>query len=443
METVVMSTQLEGKIASRTANVGVIGLGYVGLPLLKSFYSAGLPVTGFDIDSRKIDALNNGRSYIDAVETSAVGEMVRSGRFRATSSFAQLADVDAIAICVPTPLTKTREPDLTYVVNSAEAIAQHLRPGQLVILESTTYPGTTEEVVQPILERTGLKAGEDFYLAFSPEREDPGNRRFNTRTIPKLVGGTDELSGKLATQLYSTAIEKVISVSHARVAESAKILENVYRCVNIALVNELKILFDRMGIDVWEVVEAAATKPFGFQAFYPGPGLGGHCIPIDPFYLTWKAREYNLSTRFIELAGEINTAMPEYVVQKVGEALNERRVTINGAKGLIVGLAYKKNTDDTRESPAFEVIELLHARGAELVCHDPYVQEMPRVRRHLPDFRLVPLTPEVLSSCDYTLIVTDHDSIDWNLIVEHSRLVIDTRNATKNVRRGREKIFKA
>ncbi|HLU47798.1 MAG TPA: nucleotide sugar dehydrogenase [Planctomycetota bacterium] len=438
-----MTNSLEDAIESRTVRVGIIGLGYVGLPLVRAFHGAELTVIGFDIDPRKIETLNAGRSYIDTVATEDVARMVQSGRFTATADFDRLAEPDALIICVPTPLTKTREPDLSYVRGTAEAIARRLRPGQLVVLESTTYPGTTEEVLVPVLETSGLVAGKDFHVAFSPEREDPGNKRFNTRTIPKLVGGLDDMSGALAASLYQLAVENVVRVSHARVAEAAKILENVYRSVNIALVNELKVLFDRMGIDIWEVIDAAATKPFGFQAFYPGPGLGGHCIPIDPFYLTWKAREYQLSTRFIELAGEINTSMPEFVVHKVLRALNGVGKTVNGSQGLILGLAYKKNTDDTRESPAFEVIDLLQELGGHLVCHDPYLTEMPKLRRREPRCKLVSLTADTLSGSDYTLIVTDHDNVDWDFVVEHSQLVIDTRNATRNVSRGREKIVKA
>ncbi|MEM7262643.1 MAG: nucleotide sugar dehydrogenase [Planctomycetota bacterium] len=433
---------LDQKISDRTSRVGVIGLGYVGLPLVHTFHGAGLHVTGFDVDRSKVDSLNAGKSYIDSVDSETVAAMIETDRFQATCEFQDLSNVDCIIICVPTPLTKMREPDLSCVRSTVEVIRQYLRPGQLVVLESTTYPGTTEEVVQPILEESGLKAGQDFYLAFSPEREDPGNKHFNTKTIPKLVGGIDATSGDLAAKLYETAIDSVVRVSHAAVAESAKILENVYRSVNIALVNELKTLFDRMGIDVWEVINAAATKPFGYQAFYPGPGLGGHCIPIDPFYLTWKAREYELSTRFIELAGEINTSMPEYVVHKVGEALNAEKKTINGSRGLIVGLAYKKNTDDTRESPAFPIMERLLELGADLQAYDPYLEAMPKKRHFDLPVPLVSLDQATLSSADYTLIITDHDNVDWKSIVEHSQLVIDTRNATVDVQ-SEKKVVKA
>ncbi|MBN1441322.1 MAG: nucleotide sugar dehydrogenase [Planctomycetes bacterium] len=435
--------ELKQRIEGRQAEVGVIGLGYVGMPLVQAFHAAGFPVTGFDVDRAKVEALAAGRSYIDAVSTEQVREMVAGGRFRATDDFADLERMHAIIVCVPTPLTRTREPDLSYVQRTGEVIRDHLRAGQLVILESTTYPGTTDEVLIPILEGSGLCCGRDFYAAFSPEREDPGNRKFRTRTIPKLVGGVDAQSGELAASLYAQAIETVVRVSHARVAESAKILENMYRAVNIALVNELKMLLDRMGIDVWEVIDAAATKPFGFQPFYPGPGLGGHCIPIDPFYLTWKAREYDLSTRFIELAGEINTSMPNYVVQKVAEALNRRSRTLNGSRGLIVGVAYKKNTDDVRESPAFKIMDLLMERGSSLLFHDPHVVRLPQTRRYQMQVEGVDLHPEILAECDYSLIVTDHDGIDWERLVRGSQLVIDTRNATRDVREGREKIVKA
>ncbi len=438
-----MSSELETLIRGRSATVSVIGLGYVGLPLVKAFYGAGFPLVGFDVDEKKIEMLQAGRSYIDSVGSSLVADMISSDRFKVTCDFQKLREVDVIVICVPTPLSSAREPDLSHVRRTSEAIAANLRPGQLVVLESTTYPGTTDEVVQPILESSGLVAGTDFYLAFSPEREDPGNQRFSTKTIPKLVGGTDAESGHLAACLYRAAVDTVVEVSHARVAEAAKILENVYRAVNIALVNELKVLFDRMNIDVWEVIRAASTKPFGFQAFYPGPGLGGHCIPIDPFYLASKAREYGLTTRFIELAGEINSAMPQYVVHKVAETLNSHRKSVNGSRGLILGVAYKKNTDDVRESPAFAVMELLRDLGASLVFFDPYVERLPKMRHYDVEADRVALNPQTLSDRDFTLIITDHDDIDWDLVVEHSRLVIDTRNATRDVREGREKIFMA
>jgi UDP-N-acetyl-D-glucosamine dehydrogenase len=438
-----MAHPLEKQIADRTALVGIIGLGYVGLPLAKAFHAAGFSVTGFDIDAAKVEALESGRSYICSLDSDTLKAMRESGRFSATADFRNLRRMNAILICVPTPLTKAREPDLTAICNTAHEIRKYLDRGQLIVLESTTFPGTTEEVFRPILEESGLAAGRDFFLAFSPEREDPGNRSFNTQTIPKLVGGIDPASGALAALLYRTAVKSIVEVSHARVAEAAKILENIYRAVNIALVNELKVLFDRMGIDVWEVISAASTKPFGFQAFYPGPGLGGHCIPIDPFYLAWKAREYNLTTRFIELAGEINLSMPHFVVQKLTEALNRRRKTVNGSRGLILGVAYKPNTDDVRESPAFKVMELLQEMGASLTYHDPHVPSLPKMRHYSVWAEAVPLEPEILSQSDYVVIITDHESIDWNFVVQHSQLVIDTRNATRGVAQGREKIVKA
>jgi UDP-N-acetyl-D-glucosamine dehydrogenase len=434
---------LEDLIRDRAAHVGVIGLGYVGLPLVHAFVRAGFEVTGFDIDAAKTATLERGDSYIKTVGAAEVREMIATGRFRVTTEFRGLRKVHAVIICVPTPLTKAREPDLSYIVDTGAEIRKYLERGQLVVLESTTYPGTTEEVLRPLLEESGLTAGEDFFLAFSPEREDPGNKSYNTRTIPKLVGGVDAASGRLASMLYGAAVERVIEVSHAKIAEAAKVLENIYRAVNIALINELKVLFDRMGIDVWEVIDAAKTKPFGFQAFYPGPGLGGHCVPIDPFYLTWKAREYGLTTRFIELAGEINTAMPHYVVEKVAATLNRFKKTVNGSRGLIVGVAYKPNTDDVRESPALRIIQLLQDLGASLCYHDPYVPVLRRTRLYQGSVEGVALTPEVLAQSDFTLVVTDHDAIDWSFVVEHSNVVIDTRNATRAVTAGREKIVKA
>ena len=436
-----MKDTVRKAIADRTARVGVIGLGYVGLPLVKAFGDAEFPVCGFDIDERKIARLARGESYIDRVSSEWVREKLESGRLSVTRGFEKLREMDAVLICVPTPLTRAREPDLSYVRSTAEEISRHLQPGQLIVLESTTYPGTTREVLRPILDESA--AGSDYFLAFSPEREDPGNPNFATSTIPKLVGGIDRESGELAAALYECAVHKVLLVSSAEVAEAAKILENVYRAVNIALVNELKMLLDRMKIDVWEVIEAASTKPFGFQAFYPGPGLGGHCIPIDPFYLTWKAREFDMSTRFVELAGEVNIQMPHYVVGKLVEALNRRRKTLNGSRGLILGVSYKPNIDDVRESPAFRIMELLQGSGVELSYHDPYVPELPPMRHYHVEARSVPLTRDVLASHDFTVIVTNHDAMDWELVVEHSALVVDTRNATRNVRVGREKIVKA
>lgn len=443
-------TDLTKKFEQRRAVVGVIGLGYVGLPLVATMAEAGFATVGFDSDRAKIDSLHKGKSYIRHVPSARLKDLLRDAvpvagqaGFYPTSDDKVLSQCDAILICVPTPLTQNREPDLSYVVNTAKQIAQHLRRGQLIVLESTTYPGTTEEVLRPILEAGGLRVGADFLLAFSPEREDPNNAAFSTRTIPKLVGGLTPECGEAAAALYSAVIERVIRVSHARVAEAAKLLENIYRSVNIALVNELKVLFDRMGIDVWEVIDAAATKPFGFTPFYPGPGLGGHCIPIDPFYLTWKARQYELTTRFIELAGEVNQSMPAFVVEKVADALNARGKSLKGARVLILGVAYKRDIDDDRESPALKLIELLTRKQAICTYSDPYVPVLKRSRRY--DFQLesVAITPAELRRADAVLVATDHSGFDYDLIVRESALVVDTRNATRAVREGREKIVRA
>jgi UDP-N-acetyl-D-glucosamine dehydrogenase len=424
---------LLAQIHDRAVQVGIIGLGYVGLPLARAFAGSGFPVLGFDIDPEKVARLSRGESYIEHIPAKVVRAMRASG-FAATDQFERLDEPDAIIICVPTPLTETREPDLTYIVNSTRAIAARLRAGQLVVLESTTYPGTTREVVLPILEATGLKAGRDFFLAFSPEREDPGNPTYSGPSIPKVVGGLDPRSLELAAALYGQVIAKVVRVSSPEVAEACKILENTYRAVNIALVNELKVLYDRMGIDIWEVIEAAKTKPFGFQAFYPGPGLGGHCIPIDPFYLTWVARKHGLSTRFIELAGEVNTAMPAYVAGKIADALNDRGKPVKGSRILLLGMAYKKDVDDTRESPGLELLDLLLQKGAVVSYNDPHVPELP-VTRHYPHLRMMsqPLTEEFVRQQDCVVIVTDHSRYDWPWVVEHSALVVDTRNATRGV----------
>lgn len=435
--------RLEGLIQAHEARFGIIGLGYVGLPLARAFTASGFPVMGFDVDREKVRILHEGRSYIRQIPDDWIAEGLQSRRFGATADFRRLRDMQVIIICVPTPLTPTREPDLSYIRTTAQTISKYLDRGQLVILESTTYPGTTEEVVLPILEESGLVCGRDFFLAFSPEREDPGNREFNTRTIPKLVGGLDELGGRLAALAYGEAIAEVIPVSHAKIAEAAKILENIYRSVNIALVNELKILFDRMDIDVWEVIDAAATKPFGFQAFYPGPGLGGHCIPIDPFYLAWKAREKGMTTRFIELAGEINTQMPEYVVARTAEALDRRGKTLSGSRGLIIGMSYKRDIDDLRESPAFEVLALLGERGATMGYHDPYFPVVPPTRKHRLEMTSTELTPETLAAHDFAIIITDHSGIDWRQVVEHCPLVVDTRNVTAPYSLGCDHVVKA
>ncbi len=433
-------TQSKG---SPSVFVGIVGLGYVGLPLAREFCKGGGRVLGFDINPRTVKLISRGRSPIKHIPHATMAEMVKSGRFRATSEMRELSKPDAILICVPTPLTVNREPDLQYVESTCQTISKYLRRGQLVVLESTTYPGTTREVMLPMLEQSGLKVEKDFFLAYSPEREDPGNKSFSTATIPKVVGGYGKESLRRAMEVYGTAIENLVPVETCEVAEAAKILENTYRCVNIALVNELKRLFDRMGIDVWEVIRAASTKPFGFSPFYPGPGLGGHCIPIDPFYLTWKARQYALPTRFIELAGEINTSMPEYVIQRTADALNERRKSLKGSRILVLGLAYKPDIDDVRESPSLELIELLRAKGAKVDYNDPYIAQTHRQRQH--DLRMTSkdLGAKMLASYDAVLIATNHSDYDYGWIVRNARLVIDTRNATAGVRAGRSKIVKA
>ncbi len=439
-----MREALEQKIRDKKAVVGVIGLGYVGLPLLNAFIKAGFTTIGFDIDQRKVDTLLKGQSYIKHIPAEMIANWLTLKQFEPTSDMSRLKEADCILICVPTPLNESRDPDMSYIEGTTEAIRAALRPGQLVVLESTTYPTTTRDVVLPILSKSGLKSGSDYFLAFSPEREDPGNPDFQAQRIPKVVGGLDPISGKLAEQLYGHAIVKVIPVSSAEIAEACKILENTYRCVNIALVNELKMLFDKMGIDVWEVIDAAKTKPFGFQAFYPGPGLGGHCIPIDPFYLTWLARKYGMTTRFIELAGEINTHMPDYVINRLMEFLNEDGKALKGSKISLLGMAYKKDVDDPRESPSFVLMEMLLARGAVVTYNDPHVPSLPKMRHHdVPDMDSSPLTPEYLAAQDCVLIATDHSAYDCDFIVKHSKLVLDTRNATKNVKAGREKIRKA
>jgi UDP-N-acetyl-D-glucosamine dehydrogenase len=438
-----MVSKLRKKIESKQAIIGVIGLGYVGLPLVREFTRGGARVVGFDVDPRKVQMLHAGKSYIEHIPASVIREMTGSGKFEATTDFARLKEPDCILICVPTPLTKTRDPDMTYIEATTNAIAKELRAGQLIVLESTTYPGTTREVMLPVLGRSGLKVGKDFFLAFSPEREDPGRKDYSTKTIPKVVGGYDANSLKLAVACYRIAIDIVVPVSSCEAAEACKILENTYRCVNIAMVNELKTLFDRMGIDVWEVIRAASTKPFGFTPFYPGPGLGGHCIPIDPFYLSWKARQYGMTTRFIELAGEVNVAMPRYVVDRLADALNDRGKAVKGAKVMVLGLAYKKDVDDMRESPSLELIELLKHKGAKVDYNDPHIPKAPRTREHDLRMSSKKLTAKSLAAYDAVLISTDHSSYDYQFIVDHARLVMDTRNATKNVRRGRKKIVKA
>ena len=425
---------LQKKIQQNEALVGVIGLGYVGLPLLRAVWHAGMRVIGFDIDPRKISMLKKGESYLKHFGEDFVGDMAKSDRFDVTHDFARLREADAVIVCVPTPLGTHLEPDLSYIEKTSDAIAATLRKGQLIVLESTTYPRTTREIMLPRFEARGLKCGTDFFLAYSPEREDPGRKDFTTQTIPKLVGGIDKISGELAVELYSKAIKQIVPVSSAEVAEAAKLLENIYRAVNIALVNEMKVLLTAMDIDIWEVVEAAKTKPFGFQAFYPGPGLGGHCIPIDPFYLTWKAREVGLPTKFIELAGQVNHAMPDYVVSRVTLALNGKKKAINGAKVLVLGLAYKSDVDDVRESPSFEIIEKLAALGAKVDYTDPHVPETHEMRHHNLQMKSVKLTPASLKKYDCCIIATNHKAFDWEFVVKHAKLIVDTRNALKGIK---------
>jgi UDP-N-acetyl-D-glucosamine dehydrogenase len=438
-----LAEQLLSRLEARAASIAVVGLGYVGLPLAETFAWGGYPVVGFDVDANKVQQLRQGKSYIGHISSERIAELVRTGRFEATTDPHCFEKADAVVICVPTPLTETRDPDLSYITGTARTIKPHLRRGQLIVLESTTYPGTTDNVLRPILEESGLRAGADFFLAFSPEREDPGNKQFSTRTIPKVVGGIDVASRELAVALYRPVVTGVVPVSDCRVAEACKILENTYRAVNIALVNELKIVFAAMGIDVWEVIDAARTKPFGFQAFYPGPGLGGHCIPIDPFYLTWVARKFGIHTRFIELAGEVNTSMPRYVLNRIAEALNEHGKPLRGSRVCVLGVAYKKDVDDPRESPAFEIMELLEERGAVVSYNDPHVPRLPHMRHHHVRKDTQPLTPEFLAAQDCVVIVTDHSSYRYDWIVRHAALVVDTRNATRDVKENRERIRKA
>lgn len=438
-----IATELHQKLETRTATIGIIGLGYVGLPLAQAAHKAGYRVLGFDTDTIKVEKLSSGETYLHHLGDDLVSTLAKSDRFRATSSAAELGDADAILLCVPTPLGPHREPDLSYVKASTELVAKILRPGQLIVLESTTYPGTTRQDMCPILERGELVAGRDFFLAYSPEREDPGRAGSTTSTIPKLVGGTDLTSGDLAATMYRQMIDTVHLVSTAEVAEAAKLLENIYRAVNIAMVNELKTVLSDMDIDIWEVIEAAATKPFGFQAFYPGPGLGGHCIPIDPFYLTWKAKELGRTTHFIELAGEVNAQMPAYVVSQLAAALNDHKLALRGSKVLLLGIAYKKNVDDIRESPAAEIIDLLSSAGADISYHDPHVPEFPEMRHHDIHMASVSLTEDELKKADAVVIVTDHDQVDYELVGRAAGLIVDTRNAMSSVKNPSASIIKA
>lgn len=438
----VAAMELKQKVEKHEAQIGVIGLGYVGLPLAVEKGKVGFPVLGFDINAARVDRVNAADNYIGDVKDEELTELVQKGVLTATTDFSRLAECDVVIICVPTPLTITRDPDISYIQASAEQIAKFLRPGQLVTLESTTYPGTTEEVILPLLEKTGLKVGKDFFLAFSPERVDPGNKRFSTKNTSKVVGGVTPICLEIAYTLYAQTIVNVVPVSSPAAAELTKVFENTYRAINIAMVNELMLLCDRMGIDIWEVVEAAGTKPFGIQTFYPGPGVGGHCIPIDPFYLTWKAREYDFHTRFIELAGEINVEVSYYVINKVARALNNENKSLKDAKVLILGVAYKKDIDDVRESPALKIIELLRKQGANVSYHDPYISVIEPHGGSSVHLDSVELTDDALAAADCVLILTDHSVIDYDHVVEKAKLVVDTRNATKNVEQNREKIVK-
>ncbi len=420
------------RIASKEAVVGIIGLGYVGLPLLIAVARAGFRSVGLDTDATKPERIARGVSYIDAVSSSDLNALLTSNRLSATTDFARLDACDVIVICVPTPLTRNREPDMSHIEATARSVAAHLRPGQTVILESTSYPGTTREVLKPILEATGLLSGVDFFLGFSPEREDPGNRDFSTTTIPKVVSGEGPLAQRAVEAFYAAVVDRIVPVSSVDTAEAVKITENVFRAVNIALVNELKVIFDRMGIDIWEVIEAAKTKPFGFMPFYPGPGLGGHCIPIDPFYLAWKSREFDLPTRFIELAGEINLSMPRYVIGRLEEALDRHfSKSLSSARVLLIGLAYKKNVGDVRESPSFRLLEILEGRGVAVNYHDPHVPVIPNTREHpaMAGRASIALDQSAVEAHDAVLIATDHDSVNYGLIARHAKLVVDTRNA--------------
>jgi UDP-N-acetyl-D-glucosamine dehydrogenase len=421
---------LREKLSARTARVGVVGLGYVGLPLAVEFARAGFDTTGIDLDRRKIEAVCQGTSYIPDVATAEVARLVADGTLHATTDFACVAELDTINICVPTPLRKTKDPDMSYIVSAVDEIAKHLHPGTLVILESTTYPGTTEELVQPMLEASGLTAGVDFFLAFSPERVDPGNPTFNTHNVPKVVGGVGAASTELASMLYGAAIETIVPVSSPQTAEMVKLLENTFRMVNIGLVNEIALMCDRLGLDVWEVVKAAATKPFGFMPFYPGPGLGGHCIPIDPFYLSWKAKQNGFDPRFIELAGQVNGGMPHFVVDKITDALNRHAKAVNGSTVLILGIAYKRDIDDMRESPSLDVMALLHQKGAKVRYADPYVPAL-AARAWLGgfDMQTEALTPAAIAGADCVAILTEHRTVDYDMVLNSARLIVDTRNA--------------
>lgn len=436
---------LKEKIIDKSVQIGIIGLGYVGLPLVKAFCESGYRTTGFDVDEDKIQKLKQKTSYINSISDKTIANIIDTDQFNPTSMISMVAEVDVLIICVPTPLTSHKEPDLSYIISTVESFRPFLREGHMIVLESTTYPGTLKEVVQPILKNHNLVLGKDYFLGYSPEREDPGNLNFDTRKIPKVIGADDPASKELCSLLYKQVIDVVYEVSSSCTAEAVKLTENIFRSVNIALVNELKVVFDKMGIDIWEVIEAAKSKPFGYMPFYPGPGLGGHCIPIDPFYLAWKAREYGVTTRFIELAGQINNYMPDYVIQKLLEALDKKFTKgFNKSKILILGIAYKKNVNDMRESPALAIINKLEKYGSNVDYYDPYISEIPKTRNHaFVSKKSVQLEDNIIASYDAILISTDHDNVDYEKVVKNGKLIVDTRNATKNVSLGRDKIVKA
>ena len=426
------------KIEEEQAEIGIIGMGYVGLPLAVEFARSGLHVTGIDIDTKRVEEINSGKSYIQDTDSEELSLLVKNGRLKATDDFSVLASLDTVSICVPTPLRKTKDPDISFIVSSTEEILKYLHKGQLIVLESTTYPGTTDEIILPRLESSGLKVGKDFFLAFSPERVDPGNKKYTTKNTPKIIGGVTESCTRVARALYEKAIDRVVAVSSSGSAEMVKLLENTFRAVNIALVNEVVLMCNRLKINVWEVIEAAATKPFGFMPFYPGPGLGGHCIPIDPHYLSWKLKTLNYKARFIELASEINAGMPFYVVEKIGDVLNSRQKSIKGSKVMVLGVTYKKDINDVRESPALDIINILYEKGAAIFFNDPYIRELDGYNEMI---EFTEINVNSLKEADCVVIVTDHTAYDYSLIVEHSPVVIDTRNATKNVNNHREKII--
>jgi UDP-N-acetyl-D-glucosamine dehydrogenase len=440
-----MNKNIKNIIDNRQFRVGVIGLGYVGLPLAIESVASGFPTTGFDVDRSKVDKLLEGKSYIKNIPGTTIADLNKTGSFKATTDFTKINDVDCILICVPTPLTIHREPDMSYILSTAESITPHLKRGHIIVLESTTYPGTTDEVLLPIIEKSGLKCGEDIFLAYSPEREDPGNKNYTTRTIPKVIGGYDTESNENAVYLYKQLFDIVVPVSSTRAAEAVKLSENIFRSVNIALVNELKMIYSKMGIDIWEVIDAAKTKPFGFMPFYPGPGLGGHCIPIDPFYLTWKAREYDSPTRFIEIAGEINTSMPEYVIRNLMNALNDHGKALKNSEVLVIGLAYKPDVDDIRESPSLKLLEILDEKGANISFYDPYIPIIPESRKYkkFAGMKSIELNADTIKEFDAVVISTNHSSVDYNELAEHAQLILDTRNATKDVSGEKKNIYKA